>query len=312
MNDPKPTLPFPLHSALMPEILLPESQIQFRCYPGIACFNACCKQADITLAPFDVLRLKRRLGLTATEFIRNYTVPFQMDGDGLPGIKLRTDEQGTCLQLDGDAGCRVYTDRPTVCRYYPLALLTLHEKDAHSAEERYSLIREAHCQGHLEPRPIRVDGYRAEQDCEAFDLRNREWYQLVLKKKSAGPSVGRPPHSSLQLFFMASYDHDTFRRFVLSENFRKTYTLSDDVYAELEQDDEALLDFAYRFLRQALFGERTVQEVADAWEQRVAQRAEVWDARRQLEIARRLAAEDRQYAADGDGGDLPASDARHD
>ncbi|MBK5964006.1 50S rRNA methyltransferase [Thiocystis minor] len=299
MIQTKPAIPF--QSVVMPEALQAENRIQFRCHQGISCFNACCKRADVTLAPYDVLRLKRRLGLTSTEFVRQYTVPFQMDGDGLPGIKLKTDENGTCLQLAGDAGCGVYTDRPTVCRYYPLALLALREKDSPTAEERYSLVREDHCKGHEEPREISIQDYRAEQSCEDFDAHNRGWYQLVLKKKSAGPTVGQPPQTSLQLFFMASYDIDTFRRFVLSENFRKTYALPDGFYVEGEQDDEALLAFAFRFLRQVLFGERTVQEVADAWDQRVAQRREIWDARKQAEIERRLVAEDRKYAEGGDG-----------
>jgi hypothetical protein len=299
MSDAKPSIPF--QSVVMPEALQAENRIQFRCHPAISCFNACCKRADVTLAPYDVLRLKRRLGLTSTEFVRHYTVPFQMDGDGLPGIKLKTDDSGACLQLAGAAGCGVYMDRPTVCRYYPLALLALREKDSPHAVERYSLIQEDHCQGHTESREISIQDYRAEQGCEDFDVMNREWYQLVLKKKSAGPAVGRPPQTSLQLFFVASYDIETFRRFVLSENFSQTYQLPDGFYAEMKQDDEALLSFAYRFLRQVLFGERTIQEVADAWEQRVTQRREVWDARKQFEIERRQAAEDQKYAEGGDG-----------
>lgn len=300
MNDSIPNIPF--QSAVMPEALEGDSELQFRCYQGISCFNACCQRADVTLTPYDVLRLKRRLGMTSTEFLRTYTVPFQMDGDGLPGIKLKTDEDGACLQLAGAAGCAVYPDRPTVCRYYPLALLALREKDSPNAVERYSLVKEDHCQGHAEPRRVSIQAYRSEQGVEDYDARNREWYRLVLKKKSAGPAVGRPPQTSLQLFFMASYDIDTFRRFVLSENFRQTYQLPDAFFAEVERDDDSLLDFSFRFLRQALFGERTIQEVADAWELRVAQRREVWDARRELESARRLAAEDRKYADGGDSG----------
>lgn len=304
MNDTKPNSPFPdipFHSAVLPEAMQAETKIRFRCYKGISCFNACCRRADITLAPYDILRLKRRLGLTSTEFIRKYTVPFQMDGDGMPGVKLRTDETGTCLQLDGDDGCGVYSDRPTVCRYYPVALLALREKDSPEAKERYSLVKEAHCKGHEEPREISIADYRVEQGCEEYDARNREWYRLVLKKKSAGPTVGRPPQASLQLFFMASYDIDTFRRFVLSKNFRSTYQLPAEFYAEVEQDDVALLGFASRFLRQVLFGEQTVQEAADAWEKRVDRRKEVWDARKQMEIERRMVADDQRYSDDGDG-----------
>lgn len=245
MNDIKSRIPF--HSAVTPEAMAGDTRIQFRCHRGISCFNACCRQADVTLTPYDVLRLKRRLGLSSSDFIRDYTVPFQMDGDGLPGIKLRTDESGACLQLDGDAGCGVYEDRPTVCRYDPVALLALREQDASEAKERYTLVKESHCKGHEEPREISIADYRAEQGCEDDDARNREWYQLVLKKKSAGPTEGRPPQASLRLFFMASYDLDTFRRFVLSDHFRATYQLADDLQAEIERDDESLLAFGYRY-----------------------------------------------------------------
>jgi hypothetical protein len=40
------------------------------------------------------------------------------------------------------------------------------------------------------------------------------WRQLILKKKSSGPSVGTPSKRSLQLYFKVWYDLDTFRRFV--------------------------------------------------------------------------------------------------
>lgn len=298
MSDTKFDLPF--KNPTIPEVLAPETRIHFRCYRGISCFNACCKQADVTLAPYDILRLKRRLGLSSAEFIRQYAVPFEMDGDGLPGLKLKTDDTGTCLQLDGDAGCGVYEDRPTVCRYYPVALLALREKGSSQAKEQYSLVKESHCKGHEEDREISIADYRAEQGCAEYDELNREWYQLILKKKSAGPTVGKPPMTSLQLFFMASYDLDNFRRFVLSDKFRATYVLPEEFFAEVEQDDEALLRFAYRFLRQVLFGERSVEEVADAWEQRVTQRKAVWDARREEEIARRQKAEDDKYASGGE------------
>jgi Fe-S-cluster containining protein len=298
MTDQRPHIPF--RSAVSPEALTDETEIRFRCYKGISCFNACCKSADVTLAPYDIIRLTRRLGMTSTDFLAKHTVPFQMDADGMPGVKLKTTDEGACLLLEGDQGCGVYEDRPTVCRYYPVALLALREKGSPEAEQRYSLVREAHCKGHEEDRKITIADYRSEQGCDRYDELNREWYELILKKKSAGPGVGKPPLQSLQLFFMASYDLDTFRRFVLSDRFRSTYVLPDALYSDVEANDEALLKFSFRFLRQVLFGERTIEEKANAWERRVEQRKEVWDARRRAEIERRRAAEDEKYSGCGD------------
>jgi Fe-S-cluster containining protein len=293
MPDQNPPIPFA--RPVLPAALNEATELKFRCYKGISCFNACCKQADATLAPYDVIRLKDRLGMTSTDFLAQYTVPFEMDGDGTPGIKLKTTDEGTCLLLNGDEGCSVYTDRPTVCRYYPVALLQIRKKEGIGTDQNYSLITEDHCKGHLEDRSLSIGEYRAEQGVAEYDDHNAEWYQLILKKKSAGPAVGKPPMASLRLFFLASYDIDTFRRFVLSDNFRNTYVLPDEFYQEIETSDLDLLRFAYRFLRQVLFGERSVEEVANAWEKRMEERKELWALQVQAEVNRRTQADDAKY-----------------
>jgi len=145
------------------------------------------------------------------------------------------------------------------------------------------MVVEGHCKGHEEDRELSIAEYRTEQGVREYDEINREWYQLLLKKRSAGPTVGRPPIASLQLFFLACYDVDRFRRFVLSDNFKNTYALDAEVYAELERDDAALLRFGFRLLRQVLFGERTIDEQPAAWEKRAQERAAVWEARAQAE-----------------------------
>jgi uncharacterized protein len=285
----------PFTSPNMPELLSGNTRIRFRCYKGISCFNACCKKADVTLAPYDVLRLKKRLGMSSEEFLKKYAVPFRMDQDGVPGLKMRTDEEGVCVMLDGENGCSVYEDRPTVCCYYPLALLNMRAKDSSEARENYALVREEHCNGHLEDRDISIDDYRVEQGCKEYDDRNRDWYRLILKKKSAGPGVGCPSEMSLQLFFMASYNMDMLRRFVLSESFRKTYRLNDTFYEAVECDDLILMDFGFQLMRQVLFGERTIEEAVGAWEKRVEDRKDVWDMRTRAAMVKKQKEEDEKY-----------------
>ncbi len=293
MSDEHCDLPF--ESPNLPQLLTADTRFKFWCYKGISCFNTCCRRADVTLAPYDILRLKLRFGLTSEEFLEEHTVPFQMDQDGVPGLKLYTDEAGTCRMLDEAYGCRVYEDRPTVCRYYPVALLNMRKKDSSQAEENYSLISERHCKGHLEDREISIEDYRIEQGCKEYDDRNRDWSRLILKRKSVGPGVGRPSERSLQVFFMASYNLDMFRRFVLSENFRWSYKLNDAFFQAAETDDLILMDFAFQFLRQVLFGERSIEEVENAWEKRVEERKEVWKLRTQAELARKQLDEDDKY-----------------
>lgn len=83
--DPTDSRPSPT-SPIEPVELRADSTFQFRCHSGIACFNACCRNIDITLAPYDILRLERHFGMTSKELVAEYTVPFEMDSHGMPGL----------------------------------------------------------------------------------------------------------------------------------------------------------------------------------------------------------------------------------
>ena len=106
----------PARSPVEPHELTLDSKFRFRCHQDIACFNACCRNIDITLMPYDILRLKRRLGLSSSEFVARYTVPFEMDQHGMPGLKMITKPGTTeCIHLT-EQGCGVYGDHPAACR----------------------------------------------------------------------------------------------------------------------------------------------------------------------------------------------------
>lgn len=252
VNDPAP------RSVIEPVQLSLDDEFRFRCRKGIPCFNRCCRNADIMLAPYDIVRLKRRLGLSAREFIDSATTDYAMDGDGMPGLKLAHSEGSDACVFLTDEGCAVYEDRPSACRYYALGLLALRKQDAREEEDTYFAVKEDHCLGHFEDRVQTVRQYREEQGVDEYDRMNREWRQIVLKKRSAGPGVGSPSARSLELFFLASYDLDGFRAFVSSPAFRELFDLDPAFHAQLRTDDEELLQFAYRYLKQALFGEITI------------------------------------------------------
>ncbi len=284
----------PFQSDMVPAKLELGSKLKFRCYKGISCFNACCKRADVTLTPYDIIRLKDNLGIGSTEFLKGYTVPFQIDQDGLPGVKLRTNDDGQCLFMT-EEGCSVYADRPTSCRYYPLGHMAMRKSGEVHEETHYFLVKEEHCKGHDEERELSIQEYLKEQETSYYDEMNKEWLQIMLKKRSAGPSVGRPPESTLQLFFMCSYDMDRLRRFVLSDSFKNSYDLEESVYQTLERDDVPLMNFGAKFMKQAFFGERSIPEKDGAWEKRAKEREEIWEARRQVEIARARQLEEEKY-----------------
>ncbi|MDX9766243.1 MAG: YkgJ family cysteine cluster protein [Ectothiorhodospiraceae bacterium] len=245
-------------SPVVPKMVDGNHRIQFSCHKGISCWNACCANIDISLTPYDVLRLKKRLGISAAEFLKDYTVPYELEKDGIAGVKFRPVDEGTACRFMRPEGCSVYEDRPTACRYYPVALLSMRKQDEYVDRDAYAIVNEAHCKGHEEARTLTIDEYRREQGVDEYDELAHGWRQLILKKKSSGPAIGKPSLKSRQLFFMACYDLDTFRAFVSSEGFGKLFTLSEEEKTMIMDDDVELLLFAFRFLKQVLFGEQSI------------------------------------------------------
>lgn len=74
--------------------------------------SRCCYHKGIRVNPYEVARLARRCGQTTTDFRKVST----RDGGG---TLLAQRENGACVFL-GPEGCTVHTDRPEVCRLYPL------------------------------------------------------------------------------------------------------------------------------------------------------------------------------------------------
>ncbi len=261
----------PFQSPVVPKLYGGDKTINFSCYKGIGCFNACCKCIDITLTPYDIIRLKTRLGMKSWEFLRVYTVPFEMEKDGIAGVKLRTRGETTECQFMTEEGCSVYEDRPTACRYYPVALVAMRKQDEYTDTNSYAVVQEEHCLGHQEARELTIDEYRADQGLIDYDNLARGWRQLILKKKSSGPAIGKPSKRSLQLFFMTCYDIDRFREFTRSEGFRGSFEVDAQTLELLERDDVELMLFGFRFLAQVMFGDMTIPLHADAqktWEER--------------------------------------------
>ena len=266
-------VPFP-KSPVMPALIEGNATINFRCHRNIACWNACCSNIDISLTPYDILRLKKRLGISSGDFLLKYTVPYEFEKGGIAGVKLKPVENGSACQFMVAEGCSVYEDRPTACRYYPVALLSMRKQNEYTDTHGYALVKEPHCLGHNEQRPITIEDYRKEQSLIEYDDHGRGWRQLILKKKSSGPTVGKPTQRSLQLFFMACYDLDRFREFVTSTSFNELYDLPQDLQQQIRTDDIALMDFGFRLMRQVMFNEMSIDIKPDAMEKRLARKQE--------------------------------------
>ena len=262
----------PYRSPIDPVELGLDAEFQFRCHKDIACFNECCRNIDITLTPYDILRLKRRFKLSSSEFVARYTVPFAMDHHDMPGLKMATQPNSTACVFLEQGGCGVYEDRPIACRYYALGSMGVRKKDSPDVEDIFFVVKEEHCLGHLEPRRQTVAQYREEQGCVKYDEANRAWRDVILKKRSGGPAIGAPSERSLQLFDMCSYDIDSFREFIQTQGFSEVFDLGKQEIQTLIEDEEELLKFAFRFMKQVLYGEMTIAVRNEAKEARLQRR----------------------------------------
>ena len=270
----------PVKGKVQPVKLGLDDTIQFHCHKDIACFNKCCQNIDITLTPYDIIRLKNRLGMTSREFLDKYTIPYEMDPHGMPGVKFKPVEGDTACRFVTEEGCSVYEDRPTACRYYALGLMSMRRKDSASDEDSYFLVTEDHCLGHKEERRLTVREYRQEQGLDEYDEYGHDWRRIILKKRSAGPTVGAPAPQTFQLFWIASYEMEEFRKFVLSEAFQDAYDLEPEYVRQLENDEIELMKFANRFMRQVFFKEESIPLKPDAIEKRKASQKRRAEARR--------------------------------
>jgi hypothetical protein len=88
-------------------------------------------------------------------------------------------------------------------------------------------------------------------------------------------SGGVLPPEKLEMFYTACYDLDRFREFVFGSTLLKRFEVDEDFVEEMHDDDEALLRFAFLWLRFSLFGEATMKpraEVLEAFRGRVDKR----------------------------------------
>jgi uncharacterized protein len=283
-------------SPVDPAMMQGDKKISFRCYKGISCFNACCSNIDISLTPYDIVRLRARLEISSSEFLQQYTIPYELEKDGIAGVKMLPVDEGTACRFMTEEGCSVYEDRPTACRYYPVALMSLRQQDEYVDRTAYALVKEKHCQGHLEERELTIDEYRTEQGVIEYDELDRGWRQLVLKKKSSGPTIGKPSQRSRQLFFMTCYDIDRFRAFVASDGFLSSFDLAEEEWVKTLMDDKELLQFGFRLMRQVLFGEQSIPVNPQAQEGRLERLKARYLA--ELEAARAKAESEDPYAID--------------
>ncbi|MBF0203207.1 MAG: YkgJ family cysteine cluster protein, partial [Desulfamplus sp.] len=238
------------------------------CHKGVKCFTKCCRGIDIMLTPYDILTMRKHLDISSEEFLAIYTDIHLLEKADLPVVtlKLLDDEQKSCPFVKDKDGCTIYEYRPSTCRYYPLGMGSLsyanelNKKDGKISNDDafFFTVKESHCLGFEEKKKWTVAEWREDQGVNIRDEINMGWTNLVVKKKTIPMSI-KLSEQSKQMFFLACYNIDKFRKFVFESSFLKRFTIEPEKIEEIKNDDIKLLQFGFEWLKSIFFEEGEIK-----------------------------------------------------
>lgn len=238
--------------------LTADDTFKFGCHPGLSCFNECCGDVNIFLTPYDVLRMKNRLGIGSEEFLDRYTLLPIEEHQNYPVVmlKMQDNEKKTCPFVS-QSGCTIYEDRPWSCRYYPVGLASPKESDPDAEEEFYFILHEEVCKGFDENKEWQISQWREDQGVVEYDEYGKLFKEITLHDYFKSGKQLDP--ARMELFHMACYNLDKFRTFIRESTFLKRFEVAPELISKIMEDDEELLRFGFQWLKFALFAERTMK-----------------------------------------------------
>ncbi len=235
----------------------------FACNDTIPCFTRCCHSADMLLYPYDIIRLKQNLSMGSEEFLIEHTVTAFRESPNFPSVMLRmSDKEGQPCSFLTDKGCSVYPDRPYSCRAYPLEPAMSGDGKGGSTIESF-LVRHDHCLGHDKGEDWTAGQYMSDQGMTDYNEHNRAWarvaYMLFSENRFGEKGKENP---AMNMAFMASYNMNTFRRFVFESSFLKRFVVPEDRIEQVRADDTALMHLGFDWILRFIGGTGPLQEKA--------------------------------------------------
>jgi uncharacterized protein len=230
---------------------------EFSCHPGVECFNKCCNDVNIFLTPYDIIRLKNRLGISSGEFLEKYTMIPIDENLRHPIVMLRMNEETLNCHFVRENGCSVYEDRPWSCRMYPIGAATPKDIPDESGEEFYFLLRESVCKGFENGKKWSVSDWIENQGVKDYNVLGELFKQISLHDFFIKAKAIEPV--KMEMFYMVCYDIDRFREFVFGSSFLRRFDVDKKLVEKMREDDSELLKFGFDWLRYSMFGEKTMK-----------------------------------------------------
>ncbi len=240
---------------------LENSVFNFSCHSGVSCFTNCCRKLELFLYPYDIIRLKNKLGIDSEKFLDQYAGVVQGGNPYFPSVILRMlkNEEHTCPFLDG-SGCLIYEDRPSACRTYPLErAVDRRPSTSGGSDDFYFMTNHSYCKGHHENKEWTVKEWLQDQHLLYYNMMDDLWAELDTIF-AANPWAGEGAAGPRQrLAFMVCYNIDGFRRYALEHKLFDHFKLSRSDVREMENKDEPLLRFGFKWLQFVLADRPTLK-----------------------------------------------------
>lgn len=223
-----------------------EHSFKFNCYPGVSCFTHCCQDITIVLTPYDILRLKRGIGISSDKFLEKYTIIIPKEKRLIPLVILKMNEEDKRCPLVSQDGCTVYNDRPWPCRMYPLDV---------NDDGTFSLITDvSRCMGLKENDIWRISDWLEDQGITPYEEMNEYFSSLTIQLQAQELDIDNPKIQ--QMTFMALYNLDKFKEFVFQSTFLDRLEVEPERIENIKENDDELLKLAYDWIKFGLFGKK--------------------------------------------------------
>lgn len=227
----------------------------FQCYPGIACFNQCCRNLNLFLYPYDVVRLKKRLNMSSDMFLEKYVDIVLRPSNFFPEVLLRmSDNPGKTCPFLKPSGCSVYPDRPDACRTFPVEQGVFYDVEHDKAETIHFFRPPDFCLGQHEKKVWTTLTWSKDQDAVVYNEMTARWSELkrMFQTDPWGPQGSKGPKAKMA--FMATYNMDQFRDFLFKSTFLKRYKVTSKVLKRIRSNDAELMRFGFEWVKFYVWG----------------------------------------------------------
>ena len=227
----------------------------FRCHPDVACFNRCCRNLNLFLYPYDVLRLKQALQISSDAFLDRYVDIVKRPSNYFPEVLLRmTDNREKTCPFLTDAGCAVYHHRPDTCRTFPIEQGLLFDAAQNKDQSVFFYRPPDFCLGRHEHQEWTIPDWIEDQEAEQYHAMTIRWSQIRRLFQNDPWGVEGPQGPKGKMAFMATYNIDAFRNFVFHSSFLKRYRVNSTRRKKMKSDDVALLKFGFEWVKVFVWG----------------------------------------------------------